>query len=59
MPASERKRELRRRRHRKVKMSVIKRRLGKASSSEKETMIAKIRRLTPGSSKIIENLGLN
>ena len=59
MAASERKREIRRRRHRKVKLTVIKRRLAKATGSEKETLIAKIRRLTPGSRQVIENLGLN
>ena len=55
MAASERQRELRRRRHRKVKMAVLKRRAAKASSSEKEVLAAKVRRLTPGADQIIES----
>jgi hypothetical protein len=58
MAASERQRELRRRRHRKVKMAVLKRRAAKASSSEKEVLAAKVRRLTPGADQVIENLKL-
>lgn len=58
MSASERKRELRRRRHRKTKLSTFRRRSAKASNSEKEVLATKIRRLTPGATQVIENLKL-
>jgi len=54
---SERERELRRRRKRKKKMNLIKERYKKASSSEKEVLVAKIRRLSPGASTLIAALG--
>lgn len=50
--------ELKQRRHRKKKLTVIKRRALKASASEKAVMAAKIRRLTPGAEVIIATLGL-
>ncbi len=59
MSANERQRELRRRRHRKVKLANWKRRAAKASSSEKEVLAAKARKLTPGFAQVIENLKLN
>ncbi|MDG1874584.1 MAG: hypothetical protein P8J27_11785 [Mariniblastus sp.] len=55
---SERERELRRRRKRKKKMNLIKARLKKATSSEKEVLAAKIRRLTPGAETLLSSLGL-
>ena len=55
---SERELELRRRRKRKKKMGLIKNRLKKASSSEKEVIAAKIRRMTPGAEQLIASLGL-
>lgn len=58
MAASERQRELRRRRHRKVKLAVWKRRAAKASATEKEALAAKIRRMTPGAEQVIENFQL-
>ena len=54
----ERQKELRQRRHRKKKLKVFKRRLAKATASEKAHIAAKIRRLTPGGSVIVANLGL-
>lgn len=54
----ERHKELRQRRHRKKKLKVFKRRLSKATASEKAHIVAKIRRLTPGSEVIIANMGL-
>jgi hypothetical protein len=54
----ERHKELRQRRHRKKKLKVFKRRLAKATPSEKAHIAAKIRRLTPGGEKVIENLKL-
>jgi hypothetical protein len=54
----QRHRELRQRRHRKKKLKVFKRKLTKANASEKATLAAKIRRLTPGGEVIVANLGL-
>ncbi len=54
----QRHRELRQRRHRKKKLKVLKRRLSKATASEKAHLATKIRRLTPGGEVIIANLGL-
>jgi hypothetical protein len=56
--ASERKRELRRRRHRRVKLGHFKRRVEKANVSEKVNLAAKIRNLTPGAEEIITRLNL-
>ena len=58
MASSERQKELRRRRHRKVKMTHIKRRVEKASVSEKAHLASKIRNMTPGAEEIIERLSL-
>ena len=58
MPGSERRRELRRRRHRKKKVNQIKRRAEKASASEKEVLVTKLRNLTPGAEEIITALKL-
>ena len=55
---SERERELRRRRKRKKAVDAIKKRAVKASASEKEVLAAKLRRLTPGSELIINELQL-
>ena len=54
MPLSERKQELKRRRHRKKKMEVFARKLVKATVSEKTVIAEKIRRLTPGCEVVIE-----
>ncbi len=58
MGCSERKRELRRRRHRQVKLDQFKRKSARANMSEKAIIAEKIRRLTPGSETIIASLGL-
>jgi hypothetical protein len=50
---SERKRELRRRRHRKKKMTVFSRKLAKATVSERAVIAEKLRNLTPGAETII------
>lgn len=55
MSCSERKRELRRRRHRKKKMSVLSRKLAKATVSERTLIADKLRALTPGGEAIIAN----
>lgn len=54
----ERQKELRRRRKRKQKIKIMKRKLEKATPSEKAVMAAKIRNMTPGAEVIIANLGL-
>jgi hypothetical protein len=56
--ASERRKELRRRRHRRKKITQLKRRASKANTSEKAVIADKIRRLTPGNAAIIDHLGL-
>lgn len=58
MPGSERKRELRRRRHRKIKVTKLKARAEKANASDKQVIAGKLRGLTPGAETIIKTLGL-
>ena len=58
MPGSERKRELRRRRHRRKKIPKLKAQAEKASASDKKVIAEKIRNLTPGAGDIIAALGL-
>ncbi len=50
----ERKRELRRRRHRRKKLALLAKRLKKATVSEKAVIAEKIRKLTPGCDAILE-----
>jgi hypothetical protein len=54
----ERKRELKRRRHRKKKLSQLAQRLKKATVSEKGVISEKVRKLTPGCEEILANWGL-
>ena len=54
MSLSERKQELKRRRHRKKKLKVYARKLASATVSEKSIIAEKIRRLTPGCEVVIE-----
>ena len=58
MSCSERKRELRRRRHRKKKVSILVRKLGKATVSEKTIIADKLRALSPGGETIVARLEL-
>lgn len=58
MGASERRKELKRRRHRKEKVAHIKQRAERATASEKAVLAAKLRNLTPGAESIIQELGL-
>lgn len=53
MSISERKKELKRRRHRRQKLAIFARKLQKATTSEKATIAEKIRSLTPGAEVII------
>ncbi|MDO4575556.1 MAG: hypothetical protein Q4D98_10140 [Planctomycetia bacterium] len=57
MPSNERGKEIKRRRHRKEKIAQLKARAEKGSLS-KEDLISKLRGLTVGSEKHIENMGL-
>jgi len=52
--ASERKRELRRRRSRTEKLTKLKKKLPKATQSEKTEIARKLRNLTPGAEALIE-----
>ncbi len=56
MTCSERRKELKRRRHRRKKMDQLKKRVDKATVSEKTHIADKIRNLTPGAEAIIEKL---
>ena len=55
MGCSERTKEIRRRRKRREKLSHLRKRLGKATQSEKVEIIRKLREMTPGSEVLIEN----
>lgn len=58
MSISERKKELRQRRHRRKKLSQFAKRLKKATVSERAMIAEKIRKLTPGGEKIIAAWGI-
>lgn len=58
MSISERKKEIRRRRSRREKLTKLKKKLGKATKSEQVEMARKIREMTPGAEVIIANWGL-
>jgi hypothetical protein len=55
---SERRKEIKRRRHRKKKIDMYKQRLAKATVSEKQHIAGKLRELTPGAEAIVEKLAL-
>jgi hypothetical protein len=55
---SDRHQEIRRRRKRRQKLSLFKKRLKKATVSERTVMADKIRSMTPGAETIIEAWGL-
>ena len=55
---AERQQELRRRRKRREKYALLKRKVAKASTSEKTIIVGKIRKMTPGCDQVLENLGL-
>ncbi len=59
MPCSERRKEIKRRRHRRLQIASFKRRLGKATVSEKLQIAEKLRKLTPGGETIIHAWGLD
>ena len=55
---SDRKQEIKRRRHRRQKLGKFQQRLKKATVSEKAMMAEKIRKLTPGAEVIIKTMKL-
>lgn len=58
MSISERKKEIKRRRHRRQKLTLLAKKLEKATVSEKAAIADKIRNLTPGGRTIVEAWGL-
>lgn len=56
---SDRKQEIKRRRRRRKKLVTFKRKLKKATVSEKANIAEKIRRMTPGAETIIATWGLD
>lgn len=59
MSISERKKELKRRRHRRQKLARLEKRLAKATVSEKSVIVEKVRNLTPGSEDVFNNWNLS
>lgn len=59
MGCSERQKEIRRRRKRRQKLSHLKGRLAKATPSEKQEIVRKLREMTPGSEVLISAWGLD
>lgn len=58
MPGSERQREIRRRRKRREQVGALKKRMEKATQSEKVEIARKLREITPGAEVLIESWGL-
>ena len=58
MSISERKKEIRRRRKRREKLTHLKKRLPKATKSEQVEIARKVREMTPGAEVVIVNWGL-
>jgi len=58
MSISERKKEIRRRRKRREKLTHLKKRLEKAPMSEQVEIARKVRDMTPGAEVVISNWGL-
>ncbi len=54
MPSSERRKEIKRRRHRRKKVAQFARKLPKATVSERAAMAEKLRSMTPGGREIVE-----
>lgn len=58
MSICERKKELKRRRHREKKLGILARKLQKATVSEKALIAEKIRKLTPGCDVVLKHWDL-
>jgi len=54
VPSSERRKEIKRRRHRRKKISQFSRKLAKATVSERSVMAEKLRAMTPGGQNIVD-----
>jgi len=55
---SNRMKEIKRRRHRRKKLTKLETKLKKATTSEKLVMAAKLRKMTPGCNDLIARMGL-
>jgi hypothetical protein len=55
---SNRMKEIKRRRHRKQKVAKFQTKLKKATTSEKQVMAEKLRKMTPGAEALIAKMGL-
>ena len=55
---SNRMKEIKRRRHRKQKVAKFQTKLKKATTSEKQVMAEKLRKMTPGAETLIAKMGL-
>ena len=58
MPCSERRKEIKRRRHRRKKVGLFAKKLKRATVSETATIAEKLRNLTSGGDVIVENWDL-
>lgn len=58
MSISERKKEIKRRRHRKQKLEKLHAKLKKTNPAERAAIAIKVRRVTPGAETVIKNWGL-
>lgn len=58
MPGSERRRELRRRKKRREKITMLRKRAEKASATEKAEIAEKLRNMTPGARVLIADMDL-
>ncbi len=58
MPCSERRKEIKRRRHRRKKSALFVKKLPNATVSEKATIAEKLRAMTPGGQVVIDQWGL-
>jgi hypothetical protein len=55
---SERKKEIKRRRHRKAKLAKLHAKLQKCNPAERAAIAVQVRRVTPGAETVIKNWGL-
>ena len=58
MSSSERQKELRRRRHRRKKLTKLQEKLHKGNPSDRAPIAEKVRQLTPGAEVVIKQWGL-
>lgn len=58
MPLSERRKEIKRRRHRRQKLAKLAKQFEQAKPSQKQHIIEKVRMLTPGADDVLRNWGV-